>query len=69
MADTVTVVYLIAGSVLNQTLTADRITWQRHGRRGVMVRLWQGGQVYRCISYRRAETVDQTTGDPGHGET
>lgn len=61
MADTVKVVYLIAGTVQNQTFTAKRITYQRWRKRGVIVHLWKRGRVHRAVSYRRAEVVDKVT--------
>lgn len=50
----VTVRHLVAGSVVEESHTAERITTQQS--RGILqVRLWSGDRLLSLIVYRRAE--------------
>lgn len=59
MSETVTVRYLVAGTVVEETHTAERITTQALRGNRSLVNLWRGDKVVRRITYRRAETIDQ----------
>ncbi len=63
--DTVTVTFLIAGTVTEETWTADRILVQhfRKGRKGrAKITLMRGGQHAESVTYRRAERIHRVRG-------
>lgn len=56
-AETVTVRYLIAGTVVEETWTAERITVQHRRGEPSLINLWRGGRRVEQVSYRTAERI------------
>jgi hypothetical protein len=57
---TVHVLYVVAGTVTEETLTAGHITTQRLKHGGAKICMWDGGRRTRVLTYRRVERMDQT---------
>jgi hypothetical protein len=57
---TVVVLYVIAGTVTEETLTAERITTQMLRRGRTSIRLFNGGVRTRAITYERVIRMDQS---------
>jgi hypothetical protein len=69
----VTVTHIVAGTLAEETLTADRITYQHlppapNGDRAVFVRLWDGGRVAEEIAYSRVEYIRRRGERPDHSD-
>lgn len=57
MSDTVTVTHLVAGTVADETWTAERITFQHFRGGRALLKLHRGGQVAEYVSYGRVERI------------
>lgn len=64
MTATVHVRYLINDTVLEETHTADHITYQLFDTGRAIVQLHNDGQLTETITYRRAERIHRTIGGP-----
>lgn len=60
---TVTVRYLIGGTVTEDVHTAERITYQMFPDGRLHVRLYTAGTLAECVVYRRAERVHRIDRD------
>jgi YD repeat-containing protein len=60
---TITVSYLLNDTTVEETFTAERITYQHFDSGRLQVRLWAGGRVTQYVNYRQAERVHRIDGD------
>jgi hypothetical protein len=58
--ETATVRYLVAGTVVEETWTADRILTQQFADGRANLTLLRGGRVAEHVTYRRAERIHRT---------
>ena len=64
MSETVHVHYVIGDTVQDETLTADRVTFQHWPDGRAQIRLHNNGRITDWIAYRRADRIHRTHQEP-----
>lgn len=60
MSETLAVLCVINDTVVEETHTGDRVTYQHYENGRAIVKIWTDASVTETISYQRAERIHRT---------